>query len=679
MIKILTFLIIILSTTAASAYDPPIGIPDPSMFGGFHPIDTVSPDETTKCPSWPTASTAHCYYIDNSHQDSTDVDNTYGYPDKPRATIPNNKTLLAGTYMLIAGGPYVVDLITVYPQGTELNPVWIRGTTELKPDIQAPLRITNAKYTIVENLKFSTGMNSPGVKLSGSVDAHHVSIRNNIFRDIPIQGTGAAIGATPAEGGNINNIVVYGNIFSDIGDYLATEDTNNDHHAMLFALYGRNPPTTVYNIWVLNNTGYHIGGSFVQFNGDERSEGKAENAGDYSLSNMGNLHHVYVGHNYSSHSRQDLSVTKMTRDAVISQNKVHNAFNGASGHGAGVVFQEGPDYVWTIFNEFYDTNYGVKEGNMYYPRFKGFKHFVVGNVIYNMTPQVSIANPYNDTSRWKGGQGYGTEKANIIRYVVDNTIYNCAGGISMTTSTGDEAWILGNAITGINGVDGAGDADYHISKLEANGAVYVDHNYTQYRQDTGTSRFVWSGGVTVKSTSVPAFQISTGGQCMNCLEGADPLFVDTETNNFRPQAGSPLIGANARHEVYDIFEARYGLSIDVDFDGNPRPPTAAEGRTIGAFEYNSSYVPECDQYHPSLCPDPTSCTGAGLNWCGDELTGNCQIAECGVTPTCSDLIQNGDETGIDCGGSSCPPCETPTPQAHRFRMAGPVKIVNQQE
>lgn len=30
----------------------------------------------------------------------------------------------------------------------------------------------------------------------------------------------------------------------------------------------------------------------------------------------------------------------------------------------------------------------------------------------------------------------------------------------------------------------------------------------------------------------------------------------------------------------------------------------------------------------------------------------------GSTPTCSDGIQNGDETGIDCGGSSCAPCQT---------------------
>ena len=36
--------------------------------------------------------------------------------------------------------------------------------------------------------------------------------------------------------------------------------------------------------------------------------------------------------------------------------------------------------------------------------------------------------------------------------------------------------------------------------------------------------------------------------------------------------------------------------------------------------------------------------------------GALQAAGGGGGPTCSDGIQNGDETGVDCGGSSCPPC-----------------------
>lgn len=41
---------------------------------------------------------------------------------------------------------------------------------------------------------------------------------------------------------------------------------------------------------------------------------------------------------------------------------------------------------------------------------------------------------------------------------------------------------------------------------------------------------------------------------------------------------------------------------------------------------------------------------------GDETGVDCGGSCPPCAPTCSDGIQNGDETGVDCGGSSCPPC-----------------------
>jgi len=41
---------------------------------------------------------------------------------------------------------------------------------------------------------------------------------------------------------------------------------------------------------------------------------------------------------------------------------------------------------------------------------------------------------------------------------------------------------------------------------------------------------------------------------------------------------------------------------------------------------------------------------------GIDCGGSC--SPCTVTPTCTDGIKNGDETGVDCGGSSCAPCQT---------------------
>ena len=57
-------------------------------------------------------------------------------------------------------------------------------------------------------------------------------------------------------------------------------------------------------------------------------------------------------------------------------------------------------------------------------------------------------------------------------------------------------------------------------------------------------------------------------------------------------------------------------------------------------------------------PTPT-CTDGIQN--GDETGVDCggsSCAPCNTPPTCTDGIQNGDETGVDCGGSSCAPCQT---------------------
>lgn len=44
----------------------------------------------------------------------------------------------------------------------------------------------------------------------------------------------------------------------------------------------------------------------------------------------------------------------------------------------------------------------------------------------------------------------------------------------------------------------------------------------------------------------------------------------------------------------------------------------------------------------------------------NEVSNGSCLSPCGGGggPTCSDGIQNGDETGVDCGGSSCPPCSS---------------------
>jgi hypothetical protein len=47
----------------------------------------------------------------------------------------------------------------------------------------------------------------------------------------------------------------------------------------------------------------------------------------------------------------------------------------------------------------------------------------------------------------------------------------------------------------------------------------------------------------------------------------------------------------------------------------------------------------------------------GSTWQADIAIDNFSISE-PVAPTCNDGIQNGDETGVDCGGTFCAPCST---------------------
>lgn len=51
---------------------------------------------------------------------------------------------------------------------------------------------------------------------------------------------------------------------------------------------------------------------------------------------------------------------------------------------------------------------------------------------------------------------------------------------------------------------------------------------------------------------------------------------------------------------------------------------------------------------------PPSCSDGIQN--GNETGVDCGGPDCPACPTCNDGIQNGDETGVDCGGSSCAPC-----------------------
>ena len=94
--------------------------------------------------------------------------------------------------------------------------------------------------------------------------------------------------------------------------------------------------------------------------------------------------------------------------------------------------------------------------------------------------------------------------------------------------------------------------------------------------------------------------------------------------------------------------------------GGGPAPTCTDGVQNGNETGVDCGGPDC-----APCVVPPTCDDGIQN--GDETGVDCggpDCAPCVVPPTCDDGIQNGDETGVDCGGSSCAPCATGTTVLH---------------
>ncbi|MEW7280238.1 M43 family zinc metalloprotease [Aquimarina sp. 2201CG1-2-11] len=97
------------------------------------------------------------------------------------------------------------------------------------------------------------------------------------------------------------------------------------------------------------------------------------------------------------------------------------------------------------------------------------------------------------------------------------------------------------------------------------------------------------------------------------------------------------------------LEGTTRLRVRYRWWSNPSPCGATEGDEVEDYSVVVS---------GGSTPTPT-CTDGIQN--GDETGVDCggsSCSPCQATPTCTDGIQNGDETGVDCGGTSCTPCAT---------------------
>lgn len=543
-----TVLFFLLLGCSAVAYDMPPGIPGYGTWNGSDPLEMSRPSQPG---GWPSAEVAGYYYIDNTNGAATDTGNPYGYPDKPRATIPE-QTYAAGDYVEVRGGPYYwrigdseVDLD--FP-GTAANPIWFVGDPTVNTELQGSIEI-NGSHLIVENfdIKRDTVANRHGrIGLGGDADGdcEYVVVRDCVFQGDGTfhNGSSSAISMIGSSGDEVNNIAVFQCQIFDQDDYTYTILTDeDDSHGILPGQYSN-------NIWIIDNDIYHCAGDAIQITGNNA-------AGD------ARSQYVYIGDNLMYQCGENAVDVKSSLDVIMSSNTMHTYVDANGSDGSAVVVQEeggdGSDNVWVLFNEIYSAVIGIRaeEGvtNVY----------VIGNIIRDTVVHPTVNN-YSHAIYFRGN---GTEM-----YAIDNTFHN--------------------TVEDMIGWDNQPLAVLH-------GNVYGE------RQDNSRYSFEGEGAQTGGSSSDYSFfdsantfnarwypttyaslaTLQAGGEDTNSDED-DPLFVDEAGNDFAPDTGSPLIDASTEHAAYDDFFTRYGLSIEVDFNGLARPDNGAWD--IGAIEYDSS-------------------------------------------------------------------------------------------
>jgi hypothetical protein len=547
----------------ASAWTPPIGIPDPG-FG----ITDVAPAST--------------HYVDNSKACNDANNGGFGSAAAPRCTIPT--TLPAGSVVEVHGGPYIYNVScpnAFVANGTALQPVWVRGIGDSsgnKPAIKAPQGVdgrcfqANGTHYFLEGFRFGDGTNL-NLLLGGS----YAVVRNNEFvnyQPLPdSQGRqygGAIASAYSYYGGQYrwgggDHFVIYNNVFRDNGNYLSTAD--NKVQGIKFGGQA-GVPGTAY-VWILNNTFYHNGQGMQH--GDDCVGTMVNGLCQPDITAFPN--HFYIGYNVIHDDREVGIALKMVRDVVISQNEVYNYHDLPAGTNCSTspmitalnIGRFASDKVWVLFNKVHDSAIGIRsngqdEGQSG-PTPVLPSVYLIGNLISGIHGSNSTTGancvPYNATDAYSAGAAVlGWNNYRV--YVVDNSIARADKGISFISTGYYE--VTGNVVTS------TGDPMNYVPTNW--GTNKYDYNFYD-----STGRLGYGNPTPIMSLS----QVQTYGQETHSRQGSALL-----DSNYKPGSGSPVVDVSVRSAVYDTFFSLYGIDIANDIQGLARPQGLAWD--IGAYE-----------------------------------------------------------------------------------------------
>jgi hypothetical protein len=519
--------------TAFSAWSPIVGIPEPPWG-----IKETAP----ALPSPWTSNTAGFYFV---QADGTNYSGN-GYPGNPRPNMPTSPP--AGSVICLNGT--ISQAPTIAYNGTAENPIFIRSyNNSVRAKITARWIFYPASYIIFENINAEWGTYG-GVEIYAT---HHLSIRNNDFKGNGIDTSSCIIlqDAYLTGFGQQHHIVIDNNTIHDFGNWQTAED--QDRHGVT-----SNDKYTE-DVWITNNTFFRLSGDAVQI-------------GKIAYNPAVATRRYYVGANVAYETKQVAFWTKGAGDVIFSSNIAHDLRDdNPSGASAGLGLQCGPEYVWFINNIVYSTIGGIvlsgTQGGV------GQNIYVLGNLFYNI----------HDTAGLRDGSDWNNpESPNGVCFMNRGApnlyFYN------NTCDDYDSGWQLGTN-------NSLGIRKYGNNVLTSRNTNKPGHSFLSYEADIIPlelkNNIIQNVSARIGSTTyfpMVALQTAIGANATNNIDDS-PDYVNAATHNYTLQSGSPAIDTGIPPDVYETFQARYGLDISKDINGISRPQNSTWD--IGAYEVSN--------------------------------------------------------------------------------------------
>ena len=522
---------VILNPASALAQWPSlIGIPSPS-FG-------VS--ETAPSPPNPwTGETPGFYYVEASHSAADDDGNTYGTPARPRRTIPSRLT--AGSVVEVRGSYYGSHKSpsTIVAAGTPSSPVFIRGASPAqRPRIQSGWEV-QGRYLILENLTFAPGDSGTG-SLAMLSPSDHLAIRNS---ELTGNKDGGGMGIESWNGSTIEHVVVLNNKVHDNGDLTASYDQD---------VHGVHVGAGAWYVWIVGNELARNSGDGLQINSG-------------GISSQRSTHHIYVGGNVAYQNKQTGFWAKQATDVIFSQNECWGHRPSNSSFGPCMGYQYATQWVWFLFNNIHDSDYGIAVSSDS-GLGEGTEAYFIGNVIFNIHQS---SGSDNSDSAWS--HAAIMLAGGVNRYVIGNTIYDVDGGINSPSPDGSLE-IADNIIYGVT----------------TGSHIFVEH--ASLSSNTSAHHNLFDEGPKIRTAFGTVVATDEQLGAMVSLAG-DPKFVNAAGKDFRIQSTSPAAGTGELNGAFNRFAERYGIGITKDAAGRPRTGPTTD---IGAYLAGTLFEGETD-------------------------------------------------------------------------------------